>query len=404
MPDFFDQQPNYVNPDYASPTQRATALAYAKSLMEKSNTPVNYGAWTQGLANMLNAGMGGYETGKINHQEGLARQAYSQKLLEAVQNKNVPSAIGAVTDPNATDAQVEMVAGMLPKQGQKVLGPEPSISGIDPESGVFGSPAGPGNAMPPLPPVNRSLQQPSTTMAPQPFNPNDVPTGRVMPPGQNITGPGIKTDVQMGPMTGGPSAISPRDRNTLDELQKIKVQNLSQNTAATSEAGALSEDLHKTTQEGLDAANKLTLIPQLRRLSEKIGTGGALTGLREMAGQYGFHLGPNDTEMQAWSKAIHQMVPQAGSIGMRLGGPIVNEITGSFPQLTNTLEGRSRILDQLESVHKRQFKAAQISLDQSMLPADRLKKVLNLGQEDASQPVANADAGNNGGFKILKVH
>src|SRR5690349_13788793 len=70
LADYFQQSPNFVNPDYATPGQIAQARKYAEFLMGPGQEPVK--SWQAGLANALNAGFGAYQQA---HAGQLEREA-----------------------------------------------------------------------------------------------------------------------------------------------------------------------------------------------------------------------------------------------------------------------------------------------------------------------------------------
>ena len=114
--------------------------------------------------------------------------------------------------------------------------------------------------------------QGNAPMPPQAANPNDVPTGTPMPPGQNITGPNTTVNsvqTQNLPPGGGP--IDPADLATITKLQEIKKQQLRENAAATAagqadvrEQGteAVTADIKKNLQADIpDALNYIDKNP-----------------------------------------------------------------------------------------------------------------------------------------------
>jgi len=82
MADYFDQQPQFVNPSYASPEQLAAARAYADVLTKRSGENVNRPAGA--AANMLNAVTAILTRNNANQLQSEAAQGNSQNFRDLI--------------------------------------------------------------------------------------------------------------------------------------------------------------------------------------------------------------------------------------------------------------------------------------------------------------------------------
>ena len=82
MPDFFDNQANFTNPQYASPEQLAAQRSYADALLKQSGQAVNRP--TGALANLINALHGGWERNNADKIQNEAAARNSQDVSEVI--------------------------------------------------------------------------------------------------------------------------------------------------------------------------------------------------------------------------------------------------------------------------------------------------------------------------------
>lgn len=88
---------SYINPAYVTPEQAAQMRLYANSLVKQGQTmPVH--RWTQGVAQMLNAGLGGYFSGQADQQQRALQNQGAQGEATANSIVNPPSQSSPVPD------------------------------------------------------------------------------------------------------------------------------------------------------------------------------------------------------------------------------------------------------------------------------------------------------------------
>lgn len=193
--DYFDQSPNFVNPDYATPEQLAQQRAYAAALMARSGEPVKrpLGAVASWI-DALTANLQRNNANKIQ-SDALARSAgRDQTLIEALQNgqngQQQPSYAGAPS-ANLPPPSVASASGASPiatPSSPKVWGDKEAVAaGLydDPakpsappvrmaSNGPIGAPPAPGGAQP-----QAAGGFPSASAAaPTPFNQPTMQPGR----------------------------------------------------------------------------------------------------------------------------------------------------------------------------------------------------------------------------------
>lgn len=94
----------------------------AMALMSQGMDASPVGHWTQGLARVLQGGMGGYLQGTANQAEKEGQAAANQQLTQAVRSGNVESAVGGMlANPYAADTGQKLATSIL---SQKIKGPE----------------------------------------------------------------------------------------------------------------------------------------------------------------------------------------------------------------------------------------------------------------------------------------
>jgi hypothetical protein len=175
MADYFDQQPNFVNPAYASPEQLATQRAYADALMKRSSGNVNRPAGA--IANMvdaLTAGLTRNNANTIQQQaaEGNAHDATG--IIAALQRGEKPDAATMAhlyANPLSSPEQRDFVGKLITPQAMTSPFGQPG----------YGSPGTGVNA----PPINGAFQpgapmSQSTPDASQTFV-NPAPAQRAAP-------------------------------------------------------------------------------------------------------------------------------------------------------------------------------------------------------------------------------
>lgn len=142
MADYFSQQPNYTNPDYASPEQLANARAYADALTKRSGEPANRPL--AGLANIIDALNAGFTRNSANQTQLNAAQgnaADMTAIISQLQNgqKLDPATQGhIIANPMVSPEQRALAIGLMnPKPIEDVAG-RPGYA--SPSQGVQGTP------------------------------------------------------------------------------------------------------------------------------------------------------------------------------------------------------------------------------------------------------------------------
>lgn len=125
----FTNTDNFFNPAYQSPQATEAQRAYAKALLEQSNTPVTggKGGWAIGLSNLTNALMSGVEARRADVGQQRSRQSDIASVLGAMGGPQPqgPSVIGQSTEaaPSSTGAPGNAIAGIESGGKYDILGP-----------------------------------------------------------------------------------------------------------------------------------------------------------------------------------------------------------------------------------------------------------------------------------------
>jgi hypothetical protein len=127
MADYFQSQPNFVNPQYATPEQLAMQRAYAAELTRRSGQDVNRP--TGALANMINALTGNLARNRADtlQSEAAARNAERQSsLISQLQSgqKIDPQNLAQIySDPMASPETRALVTHLIqPQKAEDVMG------------------------------------------------------------------------------------------------------------------------------------------------------------------------------------------------------------------------------------------------------------------------------------------
>lgn len=136
MPNPSDMTPNFVNPAYATPEQLKSLREYSQQLMTGSGQqPVH--RWTQGVSNLVNALVGGYEGYRADQMqnEAAARNASDLKALisqlQAPGGKPNPGTEAQIyANPMTSPEQRALIGGLIaPKTVEDVAG-RPGVSSV----------------------------------------------------------------------------------------------------------------------------------------------------------------------------------------------------------------------------------------------------------------------------------
>ena len=115
------QSPNYINPDYSTPAQRAQLYALAQGLMGQ-NQPINN--WAQGLGSLSGKILGALQMQRANQLEG---------QNAALQMQKVGNTIGTIESPTSAAPAQAPVAGAPPAQGANSAG----VSSVAPAAASY---------------------------------------------------------------------------------------------------------------------------------------------------------------------------------------------------------------------------------------------------------------------------
>lgn len=107
----------------ATPSSIARKRKMAEQLMGSMGDTSPVGSWTQGLARVLQAGVGGYVANKADSQEAAGRQGANVALIKALQGKDSNGTLEAMQDPWLNEGQ----QGMLADQWKQLNDPNREI-------------------------------------------------------------------------------------------------------------------------------------------------------------------------------------------------------------------------------------------------------------------------------------
>lgn len=142
MADYFSQQPNYTNPDYASPEQLANARAYADALQKRSGQDVQRP--TGALANIidqLTAGLTRNNANQVQQQAAQGNAAGMSAIISQLQNgqKIDPNNLGTmIANPMVSPEQRAMAIGLMNPKGVEDVAGRPGYA--SPAQGVQATP------------------------------------------------------------------------------------------------------------------------------------------------------------------------------------------------------------------------------------------------------------------------
>lgn len=259
MPDFFQSQPNFTNPQYATPEQVAQQRAYAAELTKRSGQDVNRP--TGALANMitaLTAGVTRDNADRIQSEAAGQNAAGLAALVSQLQNGQKPDAgnIGTLSaNPMASPEQRALISGLInPKPIEDVAG-RPAYA--SPVQGVQAAPIQ-GQFQP-------GFRAPETAGSVSTVTPMPAPMGRPAPP----TPPGVtrldpqatdawRASTPLPAPSGGPQApvavppsatapaasgISPRMKQMAADAQQIDAEGARVKAGAGGEGEVILKDV-----------------------------------------------------------------------------------------------------------------------------------------------------------------
>jgi len=336
------QNPNFVNPAYASPQQFAQQRAYANALLaNQPPVPGTRGGWTQGIANMVNALVGGHLARQADIQEQAANRAQMQALAGAFGKPNNLSGIIGSLGPMATPAQ-GLVAGEALRPGgpasTNISGPENvSYSGTAPTGSIYerqfnGGPInGAGNSLPPtmnLPQIGPT-PLPPPGMNSEPPQVNNQPTIPATPVGQVKTGSqspefapssAPKDQAQISTANAGTGIIPPGAAAAIGMKPGQNLTDFGMDIATKKAAQVTAQGVIKdAVAKGTDATPKLDILKQARAISDIMGEGGIIPRFQQrVKDATGLSIGPNAEPNEEFDALMQTLGPNAIKEG--LGG------------------------------------------------------------------------------------
>lgn len=157
-----------------TPDVLARRYAIAQALMKESQKPIE--SWTQGLANLANAGMSGYEYAKVDAED--KQQKYQDSLtLSKVLGTDPPK------DPGPGSSGAAQIASLLGTSFPGVAAPAEDSTLLSRVGSLFGGGSGGAGDTPPAAaaPAQAPMQAPAAA-APIPTDPNKIYSAGEMNP------------------------------------------------------------------------------------------------------------------------------------------------------------------------------------------------------------------------------
>jgi len=146
MADYFDQQPNFTNPQYASPEQLAAARAYADVLTKRSGENVNRPAGA--AANMLNAFTAALTRNRATQLQQQAAEGNAQNFSDVIsqmqngQRIDPQNLAHIIANPLASPEQRALALRLMTPEAIKSEFGQPGY--MSPTAGVQAPPIQPG--------------------------------------------------------------------------------------------------------------------------------------------------------------------------------------------------------------------------------------------------------------------
>ena len=130
---------------------------------------------------------------------------------------------------------------------------------------------------------------------------------------------------------------------------------------AKATGSAMAKRFNDLATEGDDAAQNATVIADLRRLGDKIGTGASAATTKRFA-DWGIKL-PGAGDVEAYSALIDKLTPQQRVPGTGATSDFdAKMFKGSLPTLMNTPEGNKTILDTMERLNNNKMARGDVAM------------------------------------------
>lgn len=273
----------------------------ATALMSQGMDASPVGHWTQGLARVLQGGLGGYYQGSANRGEKEGQAAANTQLTQALNSGNLESAVGGMlSNPYSADVGQKLATGII---AQRVKGPEKTTTQKDYE---YAKSQGFGGSLMDFTKAQNESKRPVTNI-----------------------------DMK------GETKFS-------EEAGKVDAKRLSE-----------------IAEQGQAARVSQGDIDRLDELSSAIGTQGAVAGVKQALGPYATALGVKIDgldEIQSFSAVVSRLAPTMRPPGSGATSDFeFKQFLNALPQLSQTVEGRKLVMDQMRALNNYKAQAGELS-------------------------------------------
>ena len=411
MPNPSDMSPNFINPAYATPEQLKSLREYSQQLMTGAGQqPVH--RWTQGVSNLVNALVGGYEgyrTDQMQNEAAARNAADVSALIKQLQAGKVdPETAGRIyANPMASPEHRALIGALVTPQKTEDVAGRPGYQ--SPSGGVQPAPINTGAG-----PFQPGIRVPesagpggvSTT------TPIPAPMPRPVPPMVNTpSNAPIRTNPD-GSIAGN---IATTTGSRIDQLAS-KARDLSFQQAGN-------ETVSNTQKEDISAAMNApnikriagVMLDDITKHGDKMTFGPTAewsNNLKKVAANYAPGLMKDQIESLASADSFDKMSAQLTSMLSKGGGTdaqLFNNMK-SVPGAHNSQEGAKALLLMVNQVADQ-----QAALRQAVAPAKSAQEYEALrAQFFQTHPIINPITGNpiaqdissnksSGGARIISV-
>ena len=450
MADYFQSQPNFVNPAYATPEQLATQRAYAAELTKRSGENVNRPAGAvANIITALTAGAVRNNADKTQSDAAAQNAAANTALISQLQRGGVDPATAAqiYANPMASPESRALITHLIQPEAVKSEYGQPGYQ--SPAAGVQASPIQ-GNFQPAYR-VNQGAEGVHTDApiaapgAPAPGRFTDRPSRAAFPEGLGRSGSaggwplstgrsGARATATSGPAgrshgscrptpaaaPAGPPGV-PTGPLTLDQLA-AKGREFASQRAYTQGTAEAQTNIAKADLDAAASAPTIkrvagVMLDDLRTHGDKMTFGPTAewsNNVKRVAANYTPGLMKDQLESLASADSFDKMSAQLTSMLAKGGGTdaqLFNNMK-SVPGSHNSKEGAEALLKMVSQVADQQQGLRQYTAGAKT--AQEYEQLRN--QYYAQNPIVNPLTGNpikmdleknatdNGGFKVLKVH
>lgn len=346
--------------DEWTPESAAYARKFGGGLMQAGTDASPVGHWTQGLARVLQGGVGGYMVGQANEGERAGKQGVADIYSQGLRNNTPQNQLAASLMGNPWGAEHGQKIADQYLQGKNQLANQTAMAGVNH-----------GYAMQ----QQGSSQQHAERMARQS---QQFQVG--LPAQQADTRAGIA------------GKYLPDAAPTSDTYQHYVVGNSFKpekaETSFDTEASKLmAKRLNENIEAGAKARQSMGDIDRLDEVSKAIGQQGKVADVKLALGPYATALGiPIDglDAIQSFSSITSRLAPTMRPAGSGATSDYeFKQFLNALPQLSQTDGGRRLVLDQMRAMSAYNDKVAQIS------EAVIAKKIDRKGADEAIRGLGN---------------